>query len=186
LGKAHFCHLPEVRVHITNKVFYFVFIGELGEISYQIPLKTVWKYIQNFFLFGVNNDAVVLLTAGISFEFVQRNHLRKLCELLVEECEIAHSSNTGNIVTAANFFRRNHLFESVDYLANQPTGNPVVPGQEGVFLEETLTAVAAITALTKVQKGISGQGNIFDNLHPVVVNPFCRIPTLRTDMAHSG
>src|SRR5699024_2561477 len=153
---------------------------------YQIPLKTVRKYIQNFFLFWVNNDTVVLLTAGISFEFVQGNHLRKLCKLPVEEREIAHSSNTGNIVTAANFLCRNHLFKSVDYLANQPTGNPVVPGQEGIFLEETLAAVTAITALTKVQEGISGQGNILDNLHPVVVNPFCFLSTVGTDMALSG
>ena len=52
--------------------------------------------------------------------------------------------------------------------------------------EETLTAVAAIASLTKMQKGISCQRNILDSLHLIVVYTVCDSSTDRASMLFSG
>ena len=61
-----------------------------------------------------------------------------------------------------------------------------IAGQECVALKETLAAVASIAALTKVQKGISGQRNIFDRLHPIVVYTVGDRAAGRASMLFSG
>ena len=45
----------------------------------------------------------------------------------------------------------------------------MIPGQKGVFLEEALAAVAAVTSLAQMQQRCSAKRNILDYLHPIVV-----------------
>ena len=59
----------------------------------------------------VGNDAVVLLTAGIALELVQRNHLRELLRLKIDASEIAHGGCTGYVEAAADFFGGRDLFK---------------------------------------------------------------------------
>lgn len=49
-------------------------------------------------------------------------------------------------------------------------------------LEEALAALAAIAALAQVQEGRSGQRDVLDRLHPVVVHAVCKRPTGRADL----
>lgn len=46
----------------------------------------------------------------------------------------------------------------------------MIPGQKGVFLEEALAAVAAVTSLAQMQQRCSAKRNILDRLHSVVVH----------------
>jgi len=181
-----FCDLPEVRIHITNKVLYICFIGELREIMNQIMLIAIGKDIQNVTILRIGNDTVILLASGITLELVQRDHFRKQGKLLVEQIKIAHGSNGRHIKAAADFFCRNELFEREHNLCNEPACNSVVAGKESILLKESFTATAAIAALTKVQEGISGQRNIFNCLHTVVVDAVCSGTTGRTGMCFSG
>ena len=82
--------------------------------------------------------------------------VQKLGRLLVEQIEIAHGSNTGYIVPAADFFCGNSLFESEDDISNKPAGNSVIARKEGVLFEKSLATVTAIAPLTQVQEGTSG------------------------------
>ena len=121
----------------------------------------------------VGNDAVVLLTTGVALELVQRNHLRELLRLKIDASEIAHGGCAGYIETAADLLGGHDLFKGVDDLGHQPAGDTIIAGQEYVLLEEALSASAAVPAFAKVQEGISGQGNILDRLHPIVVYMVC-------------
>ena len=53
----------------------------------------VRKNVQHNAVLWVDKDAVILFAAGVSFEFIQRNDLRKIGQFLVEEIEIAHGGN---------------------------------------------------------------------------------------------
>ena len=134
----------------------------------------------------VGNDAVVLLTAGIALELVQRNHLRELLRLKIDASEIAHGGYAGYIETAANLLGRHHLFKGMDDLGHQSAGDTVIAGQECVVFKETLAAATAVTAFPKVQEGISCQRNILDGLHPIVVYTVCDRATGRASMFFSG
>ena len=111
-------------------------------------------------VFRIGNNAVVLLTAGISFELVQRDHLRELLWPKIDASEIAHGSYAGYIKTATNLLSGHNIFKGVDDLSHQSTGDTVITGQECVVLKETLAAITAVATLTKVQEGISCQWNI--------------------------
>ena len=50
----------------------------------------------------IGNDAVVLLTTGISLEFIQREYLRQLLGFMVYASEIAHGGHAGHIETATD------------------------------------------------------------------------------------
>ena len=117
---------PEVRIHITNKILYICFIGELGEITNQITLITIGKDIQNSSILGISNDAVILLASGIALELIQRDYFRKCGKLLVEQVKITHGSNGRHVKAAADFFCRNELLEREHDLCNKPVGNSVV------------------------------------------------------------
>ena len=134
----------------------------------------------------VSNDAVVLLTAGIALELVQRNNLRELLGLKIDTSEIAHGGYAGYIETAADLLGGHYLFKGVDNLGHQPAGDTVIAGQECVILKETLAAATAITALSKMQKGISCQRHILDGLHPIVVYAVCDRAADRANMLFSG
>ena len=99
----------------------------------------------------IGNDAVILLTAGVALELVQRDYLREMLRLEIDASEIAHGGYAGYIETAADFLGRHNLFKGMDDLGNQPTGDTVIAGQESVSLKETLSAATAVPALTKVQ-----------------------------------
>lgn len=60
---------------------------------------------------------------------------------------------------AADLLSGHNPFKGMDNLSHQPAGDTVIAGQECVVLKETLTAVAVVAALTKVQEGISRQRN---------------------------
>ena len=92
-----------------------------------------------------------------------------MCELLVEKIKIAHGGYTRNVITAADLLDGNSIFESKYDLGNQTTGYTVIAREEGVLLKEALATVAAISALTQMQEGISGQRKILDGLHSIVV-----------------
>ena len=70
----------------------------------------------------IGNDAVVLLTAGIALELVQRNHLRELLRLKIDASEIAHGGCTGYVEAAADFFGGCDLFKGTDDLGYQNSG----------------------------------------------------------------
>ena len=76
----------------------------------------------------VGNDAIVLLTAGIALELVQRDYLRQFFGLVVYTSEIAHSGYTGHIETAADFLSGHYLFKGVDDLCHQSPGDTVIAG----------------------------------------------------------
>ena len=59
----------------------------------------------------VGNDAVVLLTAGIALELVQRDYLRQFFGLVVYTSEIAHGGCTGYVEAAADLFGGRDLFK---------------------------------------------------------------------------
>lgn len=134
----------------------------------------------------VGDDAVVLLTAGVTLELVQRDYLWERLWPKVDVSEIAHGSYAGYIKTAANFLGGHNLFKGVDDLGYQPAGDTVIAGQECVVLKETFAAATAVAALTKVQEGISCQWNIFDGLHPIVVYTVCDSSADRASMLLSG
>ena len=134
----------------------------------------------------IGNDAVVLLTAGIALELVQRNHLRELLRLKIDASEIAHGGCTGYVEAAADLFGGRDLFKGVDDLGYQPAGDAVIAGQDRVALKETLAAGASIAALAKVQEGVSCQWDILDGLHPIVVYTVCDRATGRASMFFSG
>ena len=137
-------------------------------------------------VFRIGNNAVVLLTAGISFELVQRDHLRELLWPKIDASEIAHGSYAGYIKTATNLLSGHNIFKGVDDLSYQSTGDTVITGQECVVLKETLATAAAVAALTKAQEGISCQWNILDGLHPIVVYTVCDRAADRAGMFFSG
>ena len=177
---------PEVRIHVTNKVLYICFIGKLREISNQITLITIGKDIKNDSILGVCNNAVILLATGITLKLVQRDHFRKCGWFLAEQVKIAHGGDGRHIEAAADFFCGNKFFERKHDLSNESACNSVVTGKESVLLKESFTAGAAIATFTKVQKGVSGQRNILDRLHSVVVNVVGSGTTGGTGMCYSG
>ena len=134
----------------------------------------------------IGNDAVVLLATGIALELVQGEYLRQFSGFVIYASEIAHGSHTGYIVAQADLLGRHYLFKSVDDLGHQPTGDTIIAGQEYVLLEEALSASAAVAAFAKVQEGTSGQGNILDRLHPIVVYTVCDRAAGRATMLFSG
>ena len=134
----------------------------------------------------VCNDAVVLLTTGVALELVQRDYLREFLRLKIDASEIAHGGCAGYIETAADLLGGHNLFKGVDDLSHQPAGDAVIAWQECVILKETLAAATAVAAFTKVQKGISGQRNILDRLHPIVVYTVGDRAAGRATMLFSG
>ena len=134
----------------------------------------------------IGNDAVVLLTAGITLKLVQRDDFRELRWFEIYASEIAHCSHPRYIVSAADFRSRYHLFESVDNLGHQPTGDTIIARQECIVFKETFSTATAVAAFTKVQEGISCQRNILDRLHPIVVYTVCDRAADRTGMLFSG
>ena len=134
----------------------------------------------------VGNDTVVLLTTGISLEFIQREYLRQLLGFMVYASEIAHGGHTGYIETAADLLGGHDLFKGADDFGHQPAGDTVIAGQECITLKETLTAVTAVAAFAKVQEGVSCQRNILDCLHPIVVYTVCDRAADRATMLFSG
>ena len=74
----------------------------------QIILITIGKNVQNFLIFGIYYDAVILLTAEISFEFIYGKNFRKFLRFLVEAVEIAYGSDGRHIEAAADFCCNQH------------------------------------------------------------------------------
>ena len=146
----------------------------------------VRKNVYNLAVLRIGNYTVVLLTAGIALELVQRDYLRQFSGFVVYTSEIAHGGYAGYIETAADFLGRYYPFKGVDDLGNQPFGNTVIAGQKGVVLKETLTAATAVTAFSKVQEGIPCQRDILDSLHPIVVYTVCDGAADRASMRFSG
>ena len=70
--------------------------------------------------------------------------------------------------------------ERVDNLGNQTAGGTMIPGKKGVFLEEALAAIAAVTSLAQMQQRCSSKRNILDRLHSVVVHTVRERPAGRT------
>ena len=134
----------------------------------------------------IGNDAVVLLTAGITLELVQRNYLWEFLRLKIDISEIAHGGHAGHIETATDLLGGYYLFKGVDDLSHKSAGDTVIAGQEGVVLKETLAAATAVAALAKVQEGISCQRNIFDSLHPIIVYTVGDRAADRASMLFSG
>ena len=134
----------------------------------------------------IGNDAVVLLTAGITLELVQRNYLWEFLRLKIDISEIAHGGYAGYIEAAADLLGRYYLFKGVDDLSHQPAGDTVIAGQECVILKEPLTTATTVAALTKVQEGISCQRNILNSLHSIVVHTVCDRAADRASMLFSG
>ena len=134
----------------------------------------------------IGNDAVVLLTTGVALELVQRDYLREFLRLKIDASGLAHGGCAGYIETAADLLGGHDLFKGVDDLGHQPAGDTIIAGQECVLLEEALSASAAVAAFAKVQEGTSGQGNILDRLHPIVVYTVCDRAAGRATMLFSG
>lgn len=121
-------------------------------------------------IFGVYDDTVVLLAAGISLKLINRKNLGELGWLERDILEIPHCGCAGNVKLCADFCGRYSFTERVDDLGNQTAGGTMIPGQKGVFLEEALAAVAAVTSLAQMQQSCSAKRNILDRLHSVVVH----------------
>ena len=131
-------------------------------------------------IFGVNDDTVVLLTAGIALELINRKNLGELGRLERDILEIPHCSCAGNVKLCADFCGGYRFTERVDNLGNQTTGGTMIPGKKGIFLEEALAAVAAVTSLAQMQQRCSSKRNILDRLHSVVVHTVRERPAGRT------
>ena len=103
----------------------------------------------------VSYDAIVLFSAGIPLEFIQREHLGQLLHPVIDTSEIAHGSHAGHVEAAADLLGGDNLLKSMDDLGYQTAGDAVIAGQKGIFLKEALAASAAVAALPKVQEGVS-------------------------------
>ena len=112
-------------------------------------------------IFGVYDDTVVLLAAGISLELVNGKHLGELGRLERDILEIPHCGRAGNVKLRADLCGGYRFTERVDDLGNQTAGGTVVPWKEGVLLKEALAAVAAVTPLAQMQQRCSAKRNIF-------------------------
>jgi len=89
---------------------------------------------------------------------------------LIKAVEIAHSGNGRHIEAAADLGCRNNLSEFLDDLCNQSAGYTVIAWKERILFKESFAADAAIPPLTKMQEGISGERDILDDLHTVIVD----------------
>ena len=101
-------------------------------------------------VFGVCDDTVVLLTAGISLELVNGKHLRKFGWLEGNILEIPHCGCAGNVKLRADLCGGYRFTERGDDLGNQTAGGTIVPWKEGVLLKEALAAVTAVAALAQI------------------------------------
>lgn len=108
----------------------------------------------------VGDNAVIFVPAGVSLEFIQRKHLRKLRCLEIYALEVAHGRRAGHVKLAADLFRRHQLFEGSDDSSNAPVGDALIAAYEGVLLKEALAALTAIAALAQMQEGFSAQWDI--------------------------
>ena len=77
---------------------------------------------------------------------------------------------------------RNNLSEFLDDLCNQSAGYTVIARKERILFKESFAAAAAVPPLTKVQEGVSGERDILDDLHTVIVDTVSNGTTGRADV----
>ena len=130
-------------------------------------------------VFGVYDDAIVLLAAGIALEFVNGKHFGKFGGLERNVFEIAHGRRTGNMKLRANLGSGYRLAERGDDLGDQSAGGTIISRKKGVFLIKTLATIAAIAPLAHMQQRCPAKRNILDDLHPIVVYAVCEASTGR-------
>ena len=148
-----------------------------------VPIR---QDVQNFLILRVNENAVVLLAAGVSLEFIDGERFRQFLWLGVEAVEITHSGHAGDVETTADFLGGKNLPERLNHCPHQPTGDTVIAGQKAVFLSEALAAGADVTAFAKDEEGVSAEGNILNDLLAIVVYTVCPASASRTNVSFSG
>ena len=101
---------------------------------------------------SISNNAVILLTARVALELVQRKNLGKLCRPETNALEVAHGSCAGYMILRSAPGSGNRITERGNNCSDKSAGNTVVAREERVFFKEALTAAAPVAALTQVQK----------------------------------
>ncbi len=137
--------------------------------------------------FRVSDDAVVLLAAGITLEFIQGEYLRQRLGIMIYASEITHSRHSGYIVLKADLLGGHGIFKGADGLGDQAAGNTVIAGQEGNVLKEPLAAAAAVSALSEVQESLPFRyRKVFYDLYAIVMHKVRRGSTGGTGMCFPG
>ena len=135
---------------------------------------------------SISNNAVILLTARVALELVQRKNLRKLRRPETNALEVAHGSCAGYMILRSDPGSGNRITERGNNCRDKSAGNTVVAREKRVFFKEALTAAAPVAALTQVQKRFSAHWNIFDRQHSVVMDTVCQGSTGRVTVFLPG
>lgn len=77
LWKTTLGNLTEMRIHVDDDVFYLFMVLETAEIPDHICLFTVRKNVYDLSVPGISKNCLVFLPAGVAFEFIDGQHLRK-------------------------------------------------------------------------------------------------------------
>ena len=89
--KTNLGNLAEMRIHVDDDIFYLFSVLETTEIPDHICLFTVRKNVYDPSVPGIGQDRLVLLSAGVAFEFIDGQHLRKFLARIVDQVKIAES-----------------------------------------------------------------------------------------------
>ena len=127
IREALFCYRTKVRIHITDKIFHAVPIFESQKIFFKVLLRPILKDIPNLSVLHVCQNRLVLLSAGISFELVDRKNLWKFRTGIGNWLEITKYTCYRDIVTSCDFCSTDKLFQLLDNRCNAASGEPVIP-----------------------------------------------------------
>ena len=185
--EAYLCDFPEMGIHVRNKILNIFSVMMLLEILDQVGFVTIRQNIENLPFLWISQDGLIFLTSCVTLELVDGQHLRQFMTAVAHRGEIAHSGGGGDVELGSDLLNGDDLAELVDHGCHEPAGHTVIPGDEGILFSKPLAAVvAAIATLTQVQKGVSGHGDILDDLGAIVVYTVSDSPTDRADMVLPG
>lgn len=188
LRETNLGDFPEMRIHVDDNILNLFSVLKTMEIADHICLFAIGKNIYDLSIPGVCQDRLVLLPAGITFEFVDGQHLRKRLARVIDQVKITESCRCRDIMLSGYVGGRNGISKVLNDAGILAARHAMVAWEKAVLLIKPFpTAVACIPPLTKIEIDVLAKSRyILDLLLSVVVNPICLRSTTWAAMLTTG
>lgn len=152
LRETNLGDFSEMRIHVDDNILNLFSVLKTTEIANHICLFAVGKNIYDLSFFGVCQDRLVLLSASITFEFVDGQHLWKRLARVIDQVEITERCCCRDIMLSGYVGGRDGISKVLDDAGVFAARHTMVAWEKVVLLIKPFpTAAACIPPLTKIE-----------------------------------
>lgn len=173
VGEISTCQLLIDFVHVRDKICHFLFVWERLQIHQQIRLGTGREDIKKTVAFGIREDSLEFLAAGIATEFINGKDAGKAFRLWIANVlQPAEDKGIREPEKGGNGADRLAAGQEMNRIKGQAGGDAAVLGQKGErFIKVFAARRAMIAAFTVMEERFfAHEGEVTDNGDPVIMD----------------